>query len=113
MAKMPEIKVSIKDEKIIKKFEEELGKKIEEIEEREKNIVLEKIAFSLFATYYYKHSFFYEQDDCLNKACFLDINVMWQLGKTKNKLKKFFSLAEIVFDMDLDNNKKVDNNDNN
>lgn len=85
----------------------------ETIKEREDKIK-EKIAFSLFTMYYYKYHFVFERDKFLNKLTLEEIKQTWILGKMKNKLKYFFSLADQVFEMNLNNKSKKENvNDNN
>jgi len=85
-------------------------KYVEKIIEGYQDQIKEKIAFSLFAMFYYKHNFCFEQDEYLNKMKFEKIKQMWKLGKMKKKLKKFFSLADQVFEMDLNNKDKNDEN---
>lgn len=94
----------------IKKIEEE----VQEIIKKHENIIKEKIAFSLFIMFYYKYNFCFEPDKYLTKIKLKEAKQMWKLGKIKNKLKNFFSLADQIFKMNLINNDKKENvNDNN
>lgn len=104
-----EMKFKINTEQI-----ESIKKTVKEVIEKREDEIKEKIAFSLFIMYYYKHHFCLEQDKYLIKMKLEELKQMWILGKMKNKLKYFFSLANQIFEMDLNNkNKKESVNDNN
>lgn len=88
-------------------------KTLQEMIKKHEDKIKEKIAFSLFCMFYYKHRFVFEQDEYLIKMTFDELKQIWELGKQKKKLKKFFDLAEQVFKIDLDDScKEGSKNDN-
>lgn len=96
MAKIPnEVKINIQEEII----ENILKKHINDIE----RILIEKIAFSLFSMYYYKHNFIPGESDLYYNIWIKELLKTWRLGKEKNKLKFFFDLAEKVYKLNFNN----------
>jgi hypothetical protein len=92
-----------------------IEKEVKKIIKKHEDKLIEKIAFSLFTIFYYKHNFCFEQDKYLNKMKLEEIKQLWILGKMKNKVKNFISLGKQIFDMKFDDNKenKENINDNN
>jgi len=80
---------------------------------KEKNKLIEKIAFSLFLQHYYSYEFSSQSSELYYKLHLEKIKDVWIFGKEKNKLKFFFDLAEKIYELDLnnDNLNKENNND--
>ena len=98
--------------KIMAKSESEIKINTDKIEVKIKKTILnhkynikEKIAFALFIMHYYKHEFSFIQDEYLIKLKLKEIKNYWEVGKLKNKVKNFLSLADEIFDIEFNNNK--------
>lgn len=82
---------------------------------KNKDKIIEKIAFSLFIQHYYSYEFSSQISELYYKIHLEKIKNIWISGKEKNKLKFFFDLAIKIYDLDLSNidPNKESNNDNN
>lgn len=84
------------------RVERHMKEVINKIEKECKEINIEKIAFSLFCTYYFNNKFMFEKDDYLIDLEIKRLKEIWKLGKLKNKLQSFFNLAEKFYEVNFD-----------
>ena len=87
------------DKLILKRHIEET---VDKIYERNKEIHIEKIAFSLFCMHCYSHDFTYLLEDYLIDLKIRELKDLWELGKVKDKLQYFFNLAEKFYEVKFD-----------
>lgn len=100
---------------ILKNIEKRMKELIEKVEKKKKEQIIEKVAFSLFITSYYKHEFTPGESNLYYEIHLEKMKNMWILGKQKNKLKFFFDLAYKIYNLNLNNIdlNKENNNDKN
>lgn len=89
---------------ILRAFKKECEKVVTKYED----IIIEKIAFSLFCMCHYKHRLYDEQNFIL-RSTLKELSQTWKLGKIKGETGYFILLAKNIFKINLDNDKEVKN----
>lgn len=101
MIKSNDITACINQESI-DRIQSKMLKYVNELTKINKEIHIEKIAFSLFCMHYYSHDFTYLLEDYLIDLKIKGLKDLWELGKSKDKLQFFFNLAEKFYEVKFD-----------